>query len=137
MKELFGSLFGNSKKNEVSEEINLMEAAQAHIGWKMHLQQYLDGTSGEQLDPEVVCRDDQCKLGAWIHGSARRHFGNEETFHALTVDHAIFHQLAGKIVHYAQASKFDEAHALMDGEYKRVSRKIVMALTELKTESVA
>lgn len=134
---LFGNLFSSSKKKEIRDEINLMEAAQAHIGWKMRLQQYLDGTSGENLDPEVVCRDDQCKLGVWIYGSARNHFGDEEAFHALTADHAVFHQLAGKIVSYAQVSKFDEAHALMEGEYKRVSRKVVMALTELNGELVA
>ncbi len=134
---LFSNLFNSGKKQEISDEINLMEAAQAHIGWKMRLQQYLDGTSAEQLDPEMVCRDDQCKLGAWIHGSARNHFGDEHAFHMLTTDHAIFHQLAGKIVLYAHASKFDEARTLMDGEYKQVSRKVVMALTELNSELAA
>ena len=45
-----------------------MEAINAHIHWKIRLEKYLDGTSEEKLDPKLVSRDDQCKLGKWIHG---------------------------------------------------------------------
>ena len=134
---LFGNLFSSSKKKEIVEEINLIKAAQAHIGWKMRLQKYLDGTSGEKLDSEVVCRDDQCKLGTWIHGSARNHFSGEEAFHCLIADHALFHQHAGEIVRHVQLNQHDKAHALMEGEYKHVSHKVVMALTELNNELAA
>lgn len=133
----FSELFGSEKKKEINDEIDVSEAAAAHVSWKLRLQKYLDGTSEEKLDADIVCRDDQCKLGAWIHGTAQKHFDGAEAFHALLTDHAKFHQLAGEIVRHAHANDTASAHALMEGEYKHVSHKVIMALTELNNELVS
>ncbi|MBI5919670.1 MAG: CZB domain-containing protein [Nitrosomonadales bacterium] len=128
---LFEGLFSSEKKREINEEINLMEAVQAHISWKLRLQNCLDGTSDEVIDPNVVCRDDQCKLGKWIHGPAQKHFSGDETFRSLCEDHAMFHYVTAEIVRRVRDKDDDSAHALLQGEYKKVSRKVVMTLGEL------
>ena len=134
----FGDLFGAEKKiekkKEIADEIDISDAVAAHVSWKLRLQKCLDGSSEEKLDADVVCRDDQCKLGKWIHGSALTHFDGAQAFHDLRVDHALFHQLAGQIVRHAQFNDHASAHALMEGDYKHVSHKVIMALTELSKE---
>jgi hypothetical protein len=120
-----------SVKAKIREEINLMEAVQAHVKWKLRLQEYLNGTSQEKLDPMVICRDDQCVLGKWIHGPALKHFHDDETFHQLRSDHAQFHFIAANVVKHVQANERPAAEALMTGQYRIASGKVVSALTEL------
>lgn len=122
---------GAQEKEQIREEINVMDAVQAHVKWKVRLQDYLNGTSQEKLDPMVICRDDQCTLGKWIHGPALKHFHEDTTFHQLRADHAQFHFIAGTVVKHVQANERDAAEALMDGDYNRTSHKVVHALTEL------
>ncbi len=133
---MFGTLTGwlglsTSKKETIKSEINVMEAIDAHVRWKVRLQDYLNGTSTEQLDAQVICRDDRCALGAWIHGPAREHFDNHAEFHALKADHAQFHVVAADVVRRVQASDRAGADALMQNDYARASRKVVNTLTEL------
>ena len=128
----FGSFRVTDKqKAQILGEINLMDAINAHVKWKARLQDYLNGKSQEKLDPMLICRDDQCVLGKWIHGPALRHFHEDSTFHQLRADHAQFHFIAGSVVKHVQAHERVAAEALMDHEYKHASRKVVQALTEL------
>lgn len=122
---------GVKVKEQIREEINLMDAVQAHVKWKVRLQDYLNGTSTEKLDPMIICRDDQCVLGKWIHGPALKHFHEDATFHQLRADHAQFHFIAGNVVKHVQDNERAAAEALMDGDYKQASHKVVHALTEL------
>ena len=131
----FSRLFGADEgkvKAKIKDEINIMEAINAHILWKIRLEKYLDGTSEENLDPSVICRDDQCKLGKWIHGTAPTYFHeDDETLKILRSDHAHFHVTAASIVTLVQENKVTEAEAIMDGEYTQASRKVVRDLTLL------
>jgi len=129
----FSQLFGlsESKKTSIRDEINIMDAINAHIKWKIRLEKYLAGTSEEKLDPAVVCRDDQCVLGKWIHGSAEKHFQDGEGLKVLRDDHAEFHVIAGKIVSSVQKNDKITAETLMKGPYMNASRKVVRDLTEL------
>jgi hypothetical protein len=129
LSHLFG--FSASKKTVIKEEINIMDAINAHIRWKVRLEKYLDGSSEEKLDYEIVSRDDQCALGKWIHGSALRHLHDDEWLKILREDHAQFHLIAGKVVSNVQANNMDVAASLMKGEYLDASRKVVRALIEL------
>jgi len=132
----FSSLFGFSegKKANIKDEINIMDAINAHIKWKIRLEKYLDGTSEEKLDAKIVCRDDQCVLGKWIHGPALTHFQEDDGFKTLRADHAQFHVVAGKVVTNVQANDKVAAEALMKGEYMIASRKVVHDLTELSKQ---
>ncbi len=132
----FSSLFGADKstKSAAVDGIDVMEAINAHVRWKIRLEKYLNGTSEEQLDPKVICRDDQCVLGKWIHGAAHEHFQNDDGFKTLRADHAQFHVVAGKIVSSVQANDKATAEALMKSEYLQASRKVVHDLTELSKQ---
>ncbi len=121
----------DSQKAQIRQELNLLEAIHAHVQWKVRLQDYLNGRSSEELEAAVICRDDQCTLGKWIHGPALKHFEGDATFHQLRADHAEFHLVAGDVVNHVQANERAEAEALMDNEYKYASRRVVQALTEL------
>ena len=53
----FSRLFGPDKESDtkireaIRAEINISECIDAHMKWKGRLQNYVDGTSKEQLDP--------------------------------------------------------------------------------------
>lgn len=131
MAALFHIHVDEEKKALIRSEIDLVKAVEAHINWKLRLQNYLDGKSAEKLDPMVICRDDQCELGKWIHGPATDHFHGVEAFNHLRADHAQFHYVAGNVIKHAQDNNRPAAEALMGSEYSHVSHKVVMALTEL------
>lgn len=120
-----------AKKESIRAEINLVEAVEAHIHWKLRLRSYLDGSSSENLDPMVICRDDQCKLGQWIHGPGLRHFHDQDSFHSLRADPAQFHYVAANVVKHAQAKDRAAADEIFNGEYPHISHKVVISLTEL------
>lgn len=128
---LFGSRIDTEKKARIRGEIDLAEAVEAHIAWKMRLQNYVDGKSAEKLDPMMIRRDDQCKLGQWIQGPGMDHFHDSPAFHELRADHAQFHFVAGNIVQSIHDNNRAAAEASMKGEYARISHKVVIALTEL------
>ena len=130
---LFGSDDGNAAKirEKIRSEVNITECIDAHMKWKGRLNSYLDGTSKEQLDSMVICRDDQCVLGKWIHGPALNYFQNDEDFHKLRADHANFHFVAGSVVKKAQENDREGSNALLKNEYARASRDVIQDLTEL------
>ncbi len=132
---LFSSLFGTridtAAKAAIRSQIDLAQAVEAHVQWKVRLQNYIEGKSDENLDPMVICRDDQCALGKWIHGPAMDYFHDAEAFHELRADHAQFHFVAGTIVQKIQANDRPAAEKLFHGEYAKVSHKVMIALTEL------
>lgn len=129
----FASLFSlaeNAKAN-INDEVNIPDAITAHVNWKVRLQKYVDGQSDEKLDPMVICRDDQCDLGKWIHGPATKRFHDDHSFHELRSDHAQFHYVAANVVRYMQEGDQAGARALLKGEYSRVSHHVMMLLNEL------
>jgi hypothetical protein len=121
----------SDRKARIREEIDLPKAVQAHINWKLRLQNYLDRKSGEHLDPMLICRDDQCELGEWIHGAAMDHFHGLEPLHQLRADHAQFHYVAASVVQNVQAQDYIAARKILDDEYPRISHKVVLGITEL------
>lgn len=128
---LFHSRIDAEKKAAIRSQIDLPQAIQAHVNWKVRLQNYVDGKSDEKLDPMVVCRDDQCALGKWIHGPAMDHFHEFEAFHQLRADHAQFHFVAGNVVKKVQENDRAGAEAIMTDEYRPISHKVVKELTDL------
>lgn len=130
----FSSLFGLDKspsKAQVVRDIDVMDAINAHVRWKMRLDKYVNGTSEETLDPKVICRDDQCTLGKWIHGQAREFFHDDPGFVTLRDDHARFHQVASLVVIKVQSQDKAGAEIIMRGDYMAASRKVIADLTEL------
>lgn len=129
----FASLLGfdEAKVTKIQEEINILDAINAHIMWKIRLEKYMDGNSEEKLDPKVICLDNKCKLGMWIYGPAAEHFHGDESLDYLRAEHAKFHQFASHIVESVQSNNTAAARDLFEGDYKYTSRKVIFALTEL------
>jgi hypothetical protein len=129
---IFGLSGGEARQHgNAEEELNFMDAINAHIKCKVHLQNYIDGKLQERLDPTLVSRDDHCVLGKWIHGPAFRSFSMSPSFYQLRTQHAQMHHIAGNVIMHVHANDRTAAEALMEGTYKEASRKVVKALTEL------
>jgi len=71
----------------VLAEIDVDAAIAAHENWKLRLQNYLDQKSSEDLKPEVVCLDDRCDLGKWLHGPGKQRLGRYPAFSVLVARH--------------------------------------------------
>lgn len=112
--------------------LDFKSAVDAHMKWKVRLDAYINGTSTEVLDVDVVCRDDQCPLGKWIHSRGVSEFGYSETFFDMKAHHAHFHQCAGDVLRTAQAGEKERAHKLLhQGDYVRASERVKKLLAKL------
>jgi hypothetical protein len=112
--------------------LNFMTAIEAHMKWKTRLENYIQGTSQEDLKVEVVCRDDQCPLGKWIYSTGSERFGTIDTFGEMKGQHALFHQCAGRVLETAQAGNKEEAlRQLQYGDYVRASEQVKRLLAKL------
>ena len=91
-----------------------------------------DGRSQEDLRPEVICLDDRCDLGKWLHGPGRERLGKYPAFTVLVARHKYFHIQASSVVALAQTGEREKAQSLIDGAYRHASNQVVLLLKELK-----
>ncbi|MGE0080350.1 MAG: CZB domain-containing protein [Thiohalomonadaceae bacterium] len=123
-----------SKSTEY-ETIDFFTAIEAHVRWKIRLEAYIAGTSDEKLDPEVVCRDDQCALGKWIHSTGGAQFGSHPKFPELREVHAQFHKSAGEVIRAVDRGDMETAReSLVKGDYARYSQRVKAELARLALE---
>jgi hypothetical protein len=112
--------------------LNFKTAVDAHMKWKVRLESYIGGTSTEQLQVEVVSRDDQCPLGKWIYDKGGEKFGFSETFLDVKAHHAHFHRSAGAVLAAAQAGETATALKLLrGGDYVKSSERVKMLLARM------
>lgn len=112
--------------------LNFKTAIDAHMKWKMRLDNYIKGSSTEQLVVDTVCRDDQCPLGKWIHDKGGEKFGYSETFFDMKAHHAHFHRCAGGVLAAAQAGDTATALKLLNGgDYVKASERVKMLLARM------
>lgn len=116
----------------VLAEIDIDTAIAAHENWKLRLQNYLNGKSSEVLQPELVCLDDRCDLGKWLHGPGGQRLGKYPAFSMLVARHKYFHVQASTVVALAQADDKDKANQTLDSSYRHASNQVVLLLKELK-----
>lgn len=121
-------------REEVRREINFFEAVEAHVAWKQRLVSYLQGASQEKLEPHVICADNRCTLGKWIHGSGKARFSEIPLFRQLTDEHAKFHYHAAQVVEAHQAANPALAEKLLSEDFARQSKKTVDCLTRLHAQ---
>ncbi len=121
--------------NNLEEEFDFMSAIEAHIRWKVRLEGYIDGTSGEALEAETVRRDDQCALGCWIHGEGGSRYGSHPRFASMKDVHAEFHRSAGEIVRLVDQGDRDGARDILNrGAYAKASHQIKAQLARISLE---
>ena len=117
---------------KILAQIDIDAAISAHENWKLRLDTYVAGTSLEELRSEVVCLDDQCLLGKWLHGAGRSSLGHHQSFSMLIGRHKQFHIEASNVVVLTQSSQLAKAHAVLNGNYARASRQVIWLLKNLK-----
>lgn len=138
VKRLFGGMeLDSGLTGELSQAVSeggldVEAALMAHSNWKLRLEAYLDGKSSEDLRPEVICFDDRCDLGRWIHGPGAQRLGRYRGFTALRENHRMFHYAASNVVSLNQSGRKAEARRMLDGVYAGFSTKVIDDLTGLR-----
>jgi hypothetical protein len=140
MLSLLKSFFGGKKPQflqsdllrNVTEGLDIDAAIMAHENWKLRLEAYLAGRSTEDLRPEVICFDDRCDLGKWIHSKGRERLGAFPGFSALTEHHRMFHYVASNVVSMAHVGKKGDAERMLRGVYAENSAAVVKSLRQLQ-----
>ena len=144
LSSLFGSFFGSGKQalDEIDfahtalHDLDIQVAISAHENWKNRLQAYLDGSSQEVFDANVICFDDRCDLGKWIHSSGKARLGQYPGFTALMSHHKMFHFAASNVVALQDRGKTAEAGAILNGQFSQFSKSVVSDLDALKSMAV-
>ncbi len=141
---LFDRFLGSSKQKQ--EEIDFAESAlldldihvalSAHENWKNRLEAYLNGTSTEVFDANVICFDDRCDLGKWIHSTGKARLGHHPGFTALMSHHKMFHFAASNVVALQSRGKTAEADVILKGQFAQFSKSVVGDLNALSSMSV-
>lgn len=133
---LEGELLGADGQEQESLQIvdlNFQDAIQAHLKWKARLKNYVEGVGNETLDSKVVCRDDQCQLGKWIHGPGSAH-AQVPAYSRLKVEHAAFHKAAAEVIVAVQKGDAFSLTLLEEGsEFDRRTRSTVACLQDLQS----
>lgn len=112
--------------------LNISDAVSAHSAWKERLFHYVNGTSTEKLDENMICRDDACALGKWIYGDAHAFLADVPDYHRLKSAHAAFHIAAEDIVRAVNANARPKAEKLLiEGPFSEHSREVQIMLARL------
>jgi len=108
------------------------KAIEAHRQWKVKLRKAI--ADRENLDADTICRDDQCPLGKWIHGSGGVQWGTRPNFVALLDKHAEFHQTAAGVARQINAGQYAQAEQLIGAgsRFAQVSTEVATILTHAK-----
>ncbi len=116
----------------VLAELDIDSAIAAHVNWSARLNAVIKGTSTEELHPDVVCLDDRCDLGKWLHGPGRERLGKYPAFSVLVARHQHFHREASAVLVLAQSGDQPRAEQRLHSGYRHASTQVVLLLKELK-----
>ncbi|MFH2134373.1 MAG: CZB domain-containing protein [Pseudomonadota bacterium] len=136
LKDALIKLFGltEDQKEVIKNEINVMDEIEAHVAWKLSLQNYLDGKPTVEIDLAKIMRDDQCGLGKWLNGPAQAYFGaNNKGIEKLSEQHSLLHTTAGFVVKKIQDKDYVSAKKIMDGEFRMAFHDVIRTLNVLNT----
>jgi methyl-accepting chemotaxis protein len=103
----------------------------AHSKWKSRLRMCIVNQS-KCPDSAVAGQDNVCELGKWIYGEGQR-FSDDNEFQQLRKEHAGFHSCAATIISSVQQGRKREAESLLDGEYGKISTRVISILNHLKS----
>ncbi len=141
---LFGGFLGLGKQPQnvvdsarlALDGLDIQVAISAHENLKNRLQAYLDGTSKEVFDAYVVCFDDRCDLGKWIHSSGKAKLSQYPGFASLMSHHKMLHFTASNVVALQDRGKTAEAGAILNGQFSQFSKSVVSDLDALKSMAI-
>lgn len=113
-------------------EIDIDAAIASHEGWRLQLQDMVNGRSNEVMRPERICQDDRCDLGRWLYGTGRVRLGHYPAFGMLVARHKYFHQQAAAVVTLFQAGEQQQSVQLLNSSCRHASNQVLLLLKELK-----
>lgn len=114
--------------------MNFEEAIAAHVDWKAKLRTYIK-KADKSLDPNMVEKDNECKLGKWIYGDGGK-YKSSQHYEALRQEHAKFHKCAANIIRKVDEGKLSEAENLIDAksQYTEISINVVTKIRKMREE---
>ncbi|NDI87602.1 CZB domain-containing protein [Undibacterium crateris] len=118
----------------ILKKLDIESAMIAHENWKIRLVTFLDGKSTEEMRPELICFDDRCDLGKWLHGDAKKYFEKNSNFIYLVNEHKNFHYHASNVVSLKLQGKDQKADQLLKNEFNKTSERVSFLLNQLKCE---
>lgn len=92
--------------------MDLVSASQAHMEWKVRLRAAI--SRKERLDARAIAADNRCELGEWLHGEARRQYGDLPEYAALLERHATFHREASAVAKTINAGDYAAATRMLE-----------------------
>lgn len=123
---------GRNTEGLQDEDLDFQKWIAAHRDWRRRLVAFIDGQSTEPLDETVICCDDRCDLGKWIHGNGKQFYEGENSFRQLRDDHAAFHRAAGDVVGKYKANDERQARRTLNGEFELRSMQVIAGLEKLE-----
>ena len=114
-------------RSEVGD-MNFTGAIQAHSNWKLRLVAQCRGTSSENIDVQMLAKDNACELGKWIHGLGQQ-YASDPRFKQLINLHAAFHKSAAAIAQMIGSGaghRSGSPHTLPESEFGRLSVGVLL-----------
>jgi methyl-accepting chemotaxis protein len=105
----------------------------AHQDWKK--KQRLasnDPSEATKLDPAVICLDDKCALGQWIHGAGQTCCGSHPDFTHLKGKHAEFHRCASEVAEKARSGDIAAAKQVLHGRFSVLSDETIELIKRMR-----
>lgn len=130
----FGFFKGRDVTDLKEEDLDFAKWVAAHRDWRRRLTSFVDGNSQEALDETVICLDNRCDLGKWIHANGIKFYGELPVFQQLVKDHAAFHQCAGHVVQLYKTQGEPPARKALNSDFDTYSLKVVSGLNNLERQ---
>jgi len=116
--------------------MDFKQAVEAHLQWRNKLQVYIKNPD-KSLNPDVVCKDDQCALGKWIYASGQT-LEKVKSFDELKKQHAAFHKEAARIITEANRGNKDICKEIIIGQptnYNKLSTDVIGLIKRIESEA--
>lgn len=125
---------GRNTEGIVADDLDFDKWVKAHNDWRGRLIAYINGTSTETLNEQVVCRDDRCALGQWIYDHGGRFYGDLPVFQELKSHHADFHVSAGMVVTMFKRAGQKAAKKALHEDFDLNSMRVIRDLGALERQ---
>jgi len=110
----------------MSDKQELIDAIRTAIGahgvWKLRLKTALN-TGKTDLQPDVLCRDDQCEFGRWLYGpTIPAEVRSGPCYEDVRKKHADFHKTLSDIVGEHLKGNSEASKKLLEGAFEEKSK---------------
>ena len=116
----------------MSLQDEITKAIGAHGVWKMRLHTAIDSGKADANAADVA-KDNVCAFGQWLYGpSLTPAMRTSADYASVRKLHADFHKCASKVIECVGHGDKAQAHALMAGDYAKVSGDLTAAMMKWK-----